>query len=75
MDGYSSQRCTKCGDTRQYHAPALGHSWQLVNTPDCIVAARYQCSVCGVDNQTSERGSCVDADGNGRCDVCDQTMN
>lgn len=81
--GYTLYVCQNCGDNYKDYKnglPALGHSygaWKTLQAETCIDEGYYQrdCSRCGASEvKTVSILPHIDADSNGKCDLCSVEM-
>ena len=79
-DGVKTRTCSACGETETQTIPATGHSfgeWTVTTPATCTedgVETRT-CSACGeTETRTIPATGHVDADNDGKCDVCQTVL-
>ena len=79
-DGVKTRTCSACGETETQTIPATGHSfgeWTVTTPATCTVdgVESRTCSACGeTETQTIPATGHVDADNDGKCDVCQTVL-
>ena len=79
-DGVKTRTCSACGETETQTIPATGHSfgeWTVTTPATCTVdgVESRTCSACGeTETRTIPATGHVDADNDGKCDVCQTVL-
>ena len=79
MDGVESRTCSACGETETQTIPATGHSfgeWTVTTPATCTKdGVKTRTCACGeAETRAIPATGHVDADNDGKCDVCQTVL-